>query len=87
MSSHTQFMLTQLTSGMGFYKMPMSLWINYKIIKESVSKSVKSQHVVMFLSQDLLIEARQRLSEITLDDSCYAQLLEGLLLQVKRSHR
>lgn len=37
----------------------------------------------MFLSQDLLNEARQRLAEIAKDTASYSTLLEGLVLQVK----
>lgn len=48
------------------------------------SKSVKSQvFVPVFMSQDLLNEARQRLAEIAKDPASYSTLLEGLVLQVK----
>lgn len=37
---------------------------------------------MVFLSQDLLTEARQRLGEIAKDPAKYSSLLEGLILQV-----
>lgn len=44
--------------------------------------SISNVSSCLFLSQDLLNEARQRLAEIAKDPAKYSSLLEGLVLQV-----